>query len=37
MIQDIAVLILSIGAFLVMAGGIILLAYIAYRTLEWYD
>tara|TARA_Y100001963_G_C6478746_1_gene307965 strand:- start:371 stop:484 length:114 start_codon:yes stop_codon:yes gene_type:complete len=37
MIQDIAVLLLSIGAFVVMVGGILLLTYIAYRTMEWYE
>jgi len=37
MITDIAVLILSIGGFIVMAGGVVLLTYIAYKTLKWYD
>tara|TARA_Y100000593_G_scaffold63281_1_gene116986 strand:+ start:4483 stop:4584 length:102 start_codon:yes stop_codon:yes gene_type:complete len=31
---DLAVLILSIGGFIVMAGGLVLITYIAYKTLK---
>ncbi len=31
---DLAVLILSIAGFIVMAGGLVLITYIAYKTLK---
>ena len=35
--RDLAILILSIGASAVMVIGILLVCFIAYRTMEWYD